>query len=183
MPGKVALTRSRKAPRGHDTPILRGLPRFCCRTWHGTNREQASAARSGRPAGRAGAAAAVGPRLPHPTDAQHGHPTPAATLVDQLRGGPCLEPHQRPPPRARLRRVPRRGGVLPTAAQKASGDALAATLQASAAQIGVHYLVWYGCIWSVERAADGWRPYNGGGVYHPGDITGGHYDHLHISVQ
>jgi len=50
-------------------------------------------------------------------------------------------------------------------------------------QIGVHYLVWYGRIWSVERAADGWRPYNGGGVYDPGDITGGHYDHLHISVQ
>jgi len=77
---------------------------------------------------------------------------------------------------------PGRGGVLPTAAEKANGDALAATLQASAAQTGVSYLIWYGQIWSVERADEGWRPYGGGGVYDPGSITGGHFDHVHISV-
>jgi hypothetical protein len=77
---------------------------------------------------------------------------------------------------------PGKGGVLPTAAQRATGDALAATLQASAAQTGVHYLIWYGQIWSVDHPDDGWRPYNGGGVYDPGDVTGGHFDHLHISV-
>ena len=77
---------------------------------------------------------------------------------------------------------PGKGGVLPTAAQKATGDALAADLQAGAAQTGVHYLIWYGQIWSVDHPDHGWRPYNGGGVYDPGDITGGHYDHLHISV-
>ena len=103
-------------------------------------------------------------------------------MVDQLLGRPRLEPHQRPSPRPSLRRVPRKGGVLPTAAQKATGDALAADLQAGAAQTGVHYLIWYGQIWSVDHPDDGWRPYNGGGVYDPGDITGGHYDHLHISV-
>jgi len=39
---------------------------------------------------------------------------------------------------------PGKGGVLPSAAEKANGDALAATLQASAAQTGVSYLIWYG---------------------------------------
>lgn len=78
-------------------------------------------------------------------------------------------------------------GVLPDAAQKAAGDALAAALQASAALTGVHYLIWYGQIWSVDRASEGWRPYNGAGVYttaatSPGGITGGHFDHVHISV-
>jgi len=78
-------------------------------------------------------------------------------------------------------------GVLPTAAQKAAGDALAASLQASAARTGVHYLIWYGRIWNTERAREGWRPYQGAGVYNttpstPDGITGGHYDHVHISV-
>jgi len=77
---------------------------------------------------------------------------------------------------------PGRGGVLPSPEQKARGDALAATLQGSAAQTGVSYLIWYGQIWSVDRSDEGWRPYNGGGIYDPASITGGHYDHVHISV-
>jgi hypothetical protein len=35
----------------------------------------------------------------------------------------------------------------------------------------------------VARDADGWRPYNGGGMHDPGDVTGGHYDHLHVTVK
>jgi len=78
-------------------------------------------------------------------------------------------------------------GTLPTPAQKAAGNALAATLQASAARTGVHYLIWYGRIWNTDRAHEGWRPYHGAGVYNttpttPDGITGGHYDHVHISV-
>jgi hypothetical protein len=73
------------------------------------------------------------------------------------------------------------GGVLPPR-QKAAGDQLAAQLQASAGRTGVNYLIWYGHIWSVDRADEGWRPYNGGGVYDPGDVTGGHYDHVHVSM-
>lgn len=73
-------------------------------------------------------------------------------------------------------------GVLPTAEQKARGDALAASLIVSAAQTGVHYLIWYGQIWNADRASEGWRPYNGAGVYDPANVTGGHYDHVHISV-
>jgi len=78
-------------------------------------------------------------------------------------------------------------GTLPTPAQKAAGDTLAASLQASAARTGVHYLIWYGRIWNTDRAHEGWRPYHGAGVYNttpttPDGITGGHYDHVHISV-
>ena len=30
---------------------------------------------------------------------------------------------------------------------------------------------------------NGWgRPYNGGGIYDPTDTTGGHYDHIHVSI-
>ncbi len=77
---------------------------------------------------------------------------------------------------------PGRGGVLPTPEQKAHGDALAASLQASAAETGVKYLIWYGRWWKTGDPADAWNPYNGGGVYDPASITGGHYDHVHVSV-
>lgn len=77
---------------------------------------------------------------------------------------------------------PGKGGVLPTAAQKATGDALAASLIASAKSTGINYVIWYGQIWSVERANEGWRPYGGGGIYDPTAVTGGHYDHVHVSV-
>ncbi|PPK98188.1 hypothetical protein CLV92_102341 [Kineococcus xinjiangensis] len=78
---------------------------------------------------------------------------------------------------------PGRGGRMPSAAEKARGDALAADLVASAEQAGISYVIWYGRIWSASRGGDGWRPYGGGGVYDPGDVTGGHFDHLHVSVR
>ncbi len=74
------------------------------------------------------------------------------------------------------------GGRMPNAAQKARGDALASSLQASAGQTGLAYVIWYGRQWSTGRGADGWRPYGGGGVYDAASVTGGHYDHVHISV-
>ncbi len=77
---------------------------------------------------------------------------------------------------------PGRAGNLPTPAQKRAGDSLAAALQSSSAQTGVHYLIWYGRIWDIKRDDEGWRTYNGGGIYNPRDITGGHYDHIHISL-
>jgi hypothetical protein len=33
--------------------------------------------------------------------------------------------------------------------------------------LGVEYLIWQGQIWSVARDAEGWRPYNGGGMHDP----------------
>ena len=35
----------------------------------------------------------------------------------------------------------------------------------------------------LSRDADGWRPYNGGGMHDPASITGGHFDHLHVTVK
>ena len=33
------------------------------------------------------------------------------------------------------------------------------------------------------RDDQGWRPYNGGGMHDPGNVTGGHFDHLHVTVK
>ncbi len=78
---------------------------------------------------------------------------------------------------------PGAGGRMPTAAEKARGDALASSLQGSAGQTGLAYVIWYGRQWSAGRGGEGWRSYGGGGVYDPASVTGGHFDHLHISVQ
>lgn len=71
---------------------------------------------------------------------------------------------------------------------KASGHALdygwkvTNWMKTNAETLGVMYLIWQGRIWSVARSAEGWRPYDGGGMYDPTNVTGGHYDHLHFSV-
>ncbi|MEI2811920.1 MAG: M23 family metallopeptidase [Nocardioides sp.] len=49
----------------------------------------------------------------------------------------------------------------------------------NATTLGVAYVIWQGRIWSVARASEGWRPYDGGGMYDPNSVTGGHFDHLH----
>ena len=46
----------------------------------------------------------------------------------------------------------------------------------------VAYVIWQGRIWSQARRDEGWRPYSGGGIYDPTDPTGGHYDHVHVSL-
>ena len=74
---------------------------------------------------------------------------------------------------------PGRGAVSPTALEKARGDAVAASLQATAAQTGVGLLIWSGRDWQPGRD---WDSYTGGGVYDPRSPTGGHFDHVHISV-
>ncbi len=107
----------------------------------------------------------------HPGCYRAGDPVPGS---DHPRGQACDAP-------------PGSYGVLPTPEQKARGDALAASLIATASQTGVHYLIWSGRMWNGDRASEGWRPYNGAGVYDtaptsPAGITGGHYDHVHISV-
>jgi hypothetical protein len=63
---------------------------------------------------------------------------------------------------------------------RARGDQVAAWVVKTAGQTGVHYVIWYGKIWSARRGT--WIPYNGGGVYNPTDATGGHYDHVHVSL-
>ncbi|WBQ02905.1 hypothetical protein [Kribbella sp. CA-293567] len=63
---------------------------------------------------------------------------------------------------------------------RAEGDKIANWTIQTAGTTGVRYLIWYGKIWSARTGR--WKPYNGGGVYSPTDATGGHYDHVHVSV-
>ncbi|GAA4921118.1 hypothetical protein EV188_105142 [Actinomycetospora succinea] len=80
---------------------------------------------------------------------------------------------------------PARSGQFPQGDDLAAGWAVAHWLRADAQQLDVRYVIWQGRIWyrGSSDAADGWgRPYRGGGVYDPEDATGGHYDHVHVSV-
>lgn len=65
-------------------------------------------------------------------------------------------------------------------AARAEGDQVANWTIRTAATTGVHYVIWYGRIWSARTGQ--WQPYNGGGIYNPTDATGGHYDHVHVSI-
>lgn len=56
-------------------------------------------------------------------------------------------------------------------------------LKANARTLGVEYLIWQGRIWSVARSAEGWRKYNGGGMFDPHSVTGGHFDHAHLTAR
>lgn len=73
-------------------------------------------------------------------------------------------------------------GARPTAAQRVEGWQLANWLRREAGPLGVRYVIFDGKIWSAARDGQGWRPYTGGGVYDPQDVTGGHFDHVHVSV-
>jgi len=51
-------------------------------------------------------------------------------------------------------------------------------LKQHAVRLDVRYVIWDGKIWSVARASEGWRTYTAGS-----GVTGGHYDHVHVSMQ
>ena len=74
-------------------------------------------------------------------------------------------------------------GQYPTAEQLDYGWQVTEWMQTHAEALGVEYLIWQGKIWSLSRDAEGWRPYNGGGMHDPDNVTGGHYDHLHVTVK
>ncbi|GAB3546576.1 hypothetical protein GCM10027404_07220 [Arthrobacter tumbae] len=74
-------------------------------------------------------------------------------------------------------------GQHPTPAQLEVGWDVTNWMKDHAETLGVEYLIWQGKIWSLARDADGWRDYTGGGMHDPGDVTGGHYDHLHVTVR
>jgi Transglycosylase SLT domain len=73
-------------------------------------------------------------------------------------------------------------GTFPSERDIQKGWALAQWLRTYAAPLHVAYVIWQGRIWSRSRDAEGWRPYGGGGVYDPSEPTGGHYDHVHVSL-
>lgn len=74
-------------------------------------------------------------------------------------------------------------GTHPTPVQLEDGWRVTNWMKDHAESLGVEYLIWQGQIWSLSRDAEGWRPYNGGGMHDPADVTGGHYDHLHVTVR
>lgn len=67
-----------------------------------------------------------------------------------------------------------------SASQRANGNKIANWSIRTAAQTGVHYVIWYGQIWTAQTGR--WRTYDGGGIYDPSDATGGHYNHVHVSL-
>ena len=74
-------------------------------------------------------------------------------------------------------------GRYPTPAQLEAGWRVTNWMKDNAELLGVEYLIWQGKIWSLARDDQGWRPYNGGGMHDPGNVTGGHFDHLHVTVK
>lgn len=79
---------------------------------------------------------------------------------------------------------PTRFGTFPEGAERDSGWAMANWARENAADLDVRYVIWQGRIWTRGAGdTDGWgSPYSGGGVYDPHDATGGHFDHVHVSV-
>lgn len=62
------------------------------------------------------------------------------------------------------------------------GWQLAGWLTTTQTTYGIHYLIWQGQFWSAESPT--WRPYRSD-IYrcpNPANLTGCHYDHIHISV-
>jgi hypothetical protein len=74
-------------------------------------------------------------------------------------------------------------GSLPSEEQMRLGWSLAEWLRAYADRLHVDYIIWDGRIWSTDRASEGWRPYDGGGVYDVSSPTGAHRDHLPLSTE
>ena len=57
---------------------------------------------------------------------------------------------------------------------RGKGDAIAAYAVGNAQRLRLTYVIWYRRIWSVARASEGWRPYNG---------LSAHTDHVHLSFE
>lgn len=71
-------------------------------------------------------------------------------------------------------------GGFPGVGEREAGWAMATWLTAHAPTLAVRYVVWDGHIWQSRTGR--WERYGGGGVYDPRSPTGGHFDHLHVSL-
>ncbi|WP_143465832.1 hypothetical protein [Kribbella sp. ALI-6-A] len=96
----------------------------------------------------------------------------------------CWDPHLWNPtsdhPKGRACDVFVGGDGRRAPAVRAKGDRIANWTIQTAGTTGVKYLIWYGKIWSARTGT--WKPYNGGGIYDPSNATGGHFDHVHVSL-
>jgi hypothetical protein len=117
--------------------------------------------------------------------AAFGPPGPARTV----RAYGCWDRHAWNPtsdhPRGRACDLfPTHAGTFPTGTDLTDGWRIAIWLRTNAAALHVKYLIWQGRFWSPTTPdTNGWgQPYNGGGIYNPRNATGGHYDHVHLSV-
>lgn len=61
---------------------------------------------------------------------------------------------------------------------RAKGQAIADYARANAEVLGVQYVMWYGHIWNLSRADEGWRV-----VADRGSPTANHEDHVHITLR
>lgn len=61
-----------------------------------------------------------------------------------------------------------------------AGNAAANWLVANAAKYGIHYVIWRGQIWYATTGT--WQTYTGAAGSDPSTCSGGHYDHIHVSV-
>jgi hypothetical protein len=71
-------------------------------------------------------------------------------------------------------------GRRPSAEARARGWGLAEWLLAGADRLAVRYVIFDGLYCPAGGAC---RPYGGGGVYDPESVTGGHFDHVHVSLR
>jgi hypothetical protein len=71
-------------------------------------------------------------------------------------------------------------GRFPTATERNAGWTVARWMVTNAEPLGIAYIIWDGLIWAPST---GWRAYTGAGIYNPRHPTGGHYDHIHVSVK
>ncbi|MEX0746049.1 MAG: lytic transglycosylase domain-containing protein [Phycisphaeraceae bacterium] len=69
-------------------------------------------------------------------------------------------------------------GRRPASTDRAYGWQIANWLTTHARELAIRNIVWDGQLWTGTN----WSTYTGGGAYNPHDPTGGHFDHLHISI-
>jgi hypothetical protein len=108
-------------------------------------------------------------------------------MARQALGSPsmsCWDPHLWNPrsdhPAGRACDVMVGADARRSAPARKAGDRIATWTTRTAGQTGVKYVIWYGQIWSARTGQ--WKVYDGGGIYDTSDATGGHYDHVHVSL-
>lgn len=138
------------------------------------------------PTTRAGCLTPTARRLYDRTIAEFGPPAPGApirsvTCWGERPGNPSSD-H---PAGRGCDFFPTRFGTFADGAERDDGWAVAQWLRDHADELDVRYVIWQGRIWSRGSGdVGGWgRPYSGGGVYDAADATGGHFDHVHVSVR
>ncbi|WP_143030242.1 hypothetical protein [Pseudonocardia oroxyli] len=110
------------------------------------------------------------------------HPIRSITCWDQHAWNPTSD-H----PKGRACDIfPTRAGTFPQGAKLQVGWAVATWLRTHADVLGIDYLIWQGRYWSSQSgdvSGEWGTRYTGSGIYDTSNATGGHYDHLHVSVR